>query len=189
MSGSLPELSTEGAVDALIAGEVIAWPTEAVWGLGCDPYNPKAVAKLLSIKQRPVEMGLILIAADFEQLQNLLSPVTVCEMRRALGSWPGPVSWLFPVKSDTPDWLRGKHQTLAVRVTDHPLSRRLCRAFGGPLVSTSANPTASAAATSLDELKKYFSGSELAGYLDGDLGEQSNVSEIRDLISNTLIRG
>ena len=189
MSASLPELSTEGAVDALVAGEVIAWPTEAVWGLGCDPMNSTAVKKLLKIKNRRADQGLILIAADFEQVQHLLAPVTVCEMGRALGSWPGPVSWLFPVRKDTPTWLSGQHQTLAVRVTDHPLTRRLCRVFGGPLVSTSANPSALPAATNLRQVKKYFAGSGLAGYLNGELGIQQRVSEIRDLATDELIRG
>lgn len=189
MSACLPKLSTEGAVDALIAGEVIAWPTEAVWGLGCDPHNPTAVKKLLKIKQRQVEQGLILVAADFEQLQNLVAPVTVCEMGRALGSWPGPVSWLFPLRAETPAWLSGQHQTLAVRVTDHPLTRRLCRVFGGPLVSTSANPSGLPAAASLADVEKYFVGSELAGYLKGELGVQGQVSQIRDLATDELIRG
>lgn len=172
-----------------MAGEVIAWPTEAVWGLGCDPHNSAAVEKLLKIKQRQADQGLILVAADFEQLQDMVAPVTVCEMGRALGSWPGPVSWLFPVRAETPAWLSGKHQTLAVRVTDHPLTRRLCRVFGGPLVSTSANPSGSPAAASLAEVEKYFAGSELAGCLDGELGIQDQVSEIRDLSTDELIRG
>ncbi len=189
MNRVLSELSTEGAVNALLAGEVIAWPTEAVWGLGCDPHNQVAVNKLLMIKQRQADMGFILVAADFEQLQNLLEPVTVCEMGRALSTWPGPVSWLFPAKPDVPEWLTGKHQTLAVRVTDHPLTRRLCRLFGGPLVSTSANPAGQAAALNLNQLGNYFNSSELAGYVDGDLGEQKMVSQIRDLATDKLIRG
>jgi len=131
----------------------------------------------------------VLIAADFEQVQNLVMPVSVCEMGRALGSWPGPVSWLFPAKACTPKWLTGEFNTLAVRVTDHPLSRRLCRYFGGPLVSTSANPAGQKPARRLSEVRTYFSSRELAGYLDGQLGMQENVSQIRDLISDTVIRG
>ncbi len=188
MNARLPELSTDAAVAALLAGEVIAWPTEAVWGLGCDPNNQAAVNKLLKIKQRSVEQGLILVAADFEQFQGLLAPVSVCEMGRALASWPGPVTWLFPAAKGTPGWLTGKHDTLAVRVSDNPLTRRLCRAFNQPLVSTSANPSGQSPALNQQQLVSYFSSPELAGYLSGELGGQQSVSTIRDLRSDTVIR-
>ncbi len=188
MPARLPELSLEAAVAALHDGEVIAWPTEAVWGLGCDPLNQEAVSKLLQIKQRSVEQGLILVAADFEQLQNFVAPVSVCQLSRALASWPGPVSWLFPTRPDTPAWLTGKHSTLAVRVSDHLVTRRLCRAFNQPLVSTSANPAGLAPALNPEQLEEYFAATKLAGYMPGELGGQDKVSTIRDLLSDTVIR-
>ena len=188
MNATVPILSIETALAALHEGEVIAWPTEAVWGLGCDPLNQAAVMKLLQIKQRLVEQGLILVAADFEQFQQLVAPVSVCELSRALASWPGPVTWLFPCRASTPAWLTGKHQTLAVRVSDHPLTRRLCRLFNGPLVSTSANPGGQAPALTTQQLQKYFTNTELAGYLPGELGGRDQVSTIRDLASDTIIR-
>ncbi len=188
MSARLPQLSLEDALAALLNGEVIAWPTEAVWGLGCDPFNQQAVNKLLQIKQRSVEQGLILVAADFEQFQNLLVPVSVCQLSRALVTWPGPVSWIFPAQAPTPAWLTGKHSSLAVRVSDHPVTRRLCRAFNHPLVSTSANPAGQAPAMSVKQLENYFAESKLAGYVSGELGAQKTVSTIRDLLTDAVIR-
>jgi L-threonylcarbamoyladenylate synthase len=129
------------ATRTLQAGGVIAYPTEAVYGLGCDPLNPLAVERLLAIKQRPVEKGLILIASRFDQLAPFVQPPTPEIQRRLEETWPGPVTWLLPANAMTPRWLRGQHSTLAVRVTAHPVAAALCEAFGGAIVSTSANPT------------------------------------------------
>jgi len=120
-------------------GGVIAYPTEAVFGLGCDPNNATAVRRLLALKQRPVEKGLILIAADFTQLLPYIGKLSAQQRKQVLASWPGAVTWLLPVNEHTPVWLHGQHDTLAVRVTAHPLVRQLCNAIDGPLVSTSAN--------------------------------------------------
>lgn len=123
----------------LRAGGVIAYPTEAVFGLGCDPRNKLAVQRILALKQRPVSKGLILIAADFDQLQPWLLPLPPEHLATINRTWPGPVSWLLPARPETPVWLRGQHTTLAVRITAHPVAAALCRAAGSALVSTSAN--------------------------------------------------
>ncbi len=120
------------------SGGIIAYPTEAVFGLGCDPLNPDAVRLLLHLKRRSVDKGLILIAADFSQLLPFVELLPDALMRPVLASWPGPVTWLFPARPDTPDWLTGSHDTLAIRVTAHALAASLCRRCG-PLVSTSAS--------------------------------------------------
>src|SRR6218665_315978 len=91
-------LSINEAAIRLKSGGVIAYPTEAVWGLGCDPFDETAVMRLLAIKQRPVDKGLILIAADLAQLQPLLDLPAMPETRLAevLASWPGPHTWVLP---------------------------------------------------------------------------------------------
>jgi len=121
------------------AGGVIAYPTEAVFGLGCDPLNRLAVERLLKLKQRSVKKGVILIAADFSQLEPFLGPLPATRLKAIFSTWPGPNTWLFPIRADTPDWLSGNHETLAVRVTNHPIAAALCRSCASPLVSTSAN--------------------------------------------------
>ncbi|KAA6183877.1 tRNA threonylcarbamoyladenosine biosynthesis protein RimN [Thiohalocapsa marina] len=130
------------AARALGAGQVVAYPTEAVYGLGCDPRDVAAVRRILAMKQRTEDKGLIVIAADFEALLPFVVPLDPVRMGRILASWPGPSTWLLPARAETPRWLTGRHDTLAVRVTGHPIAAALCRAcagHGGALVSTSAN--------------------------------------------------
>lgn len=180
-------LDTATAVERLRAGQVIAYPTEAVYGLGCDPANESAVRKLLSIKDRPESAGLVLIAAEYSQLQTWIAKVDQSLVEKAMQSWPGPVTWLFPRAMSVPDYLAGKHETIAVRVTAHEPSRALCNAFGSALVSTSANHTAAKPARSAKEVEDYF-GHHIAGTLAGPLGNAENPSEIRDLLSDVIIR-
>lgn len=168
-------------------GGVIAYPTEAVYGLGCDPLNPEAVERLLALKQRPMAKGLILIASDFEQLQPYLLPLSPELEGRVAGSWPGPVTWLLPARPEVPAWLRGEHTSLAVRVTAHPLAAELCRTFGGPVVSTSANISRRPPARSPLDVQRIF-GDSLDYILHGPLGEQARPTEIRDGLSGRIVR-
>ena len=137
----LSDASPKQAAGSLRDGGVVLYPTEAVWGLGCDPFHAPAMQRLLALKQRPQAKGMIVIAADFAQLESLLDLSRLPPERRAavLASWPGPNTWALPCRDDLPESLRGAHDTLAARVTAHPVAAALCRAFGAPLVSTSAN--------------------------------------------------
>ncbi|MGH6629827.1 MAG: L-threonylcarbamoyladenylate synthase, partial [Burkholderiales bacterium] len=140
MSSQL-RLTVHQAADRLRQGKVIAYPTEAVYGLGCDPANETAVRLILKLKSRSEAAGLILIADRFEGLSPFIRPVDEKLLATALATWPGHVTWLFPRADTVPDWLAGKHTTIAVRVTAHPVCRALCKTFGGAVVSTSANPS------------------------------------------------
>jgi L-threonylcarbamoyladenylate synthase len=183
----VPLLDTAAAVEQLQSGQVIAYPTEAVYGLGCDPANESAVRKILAMKGRHESAGLVLIASDFSELRPWVAEVDAALMGRAMQSWPGPVTWLFPRAEGVPDYVAGNHATIAVRITAHGPSRQLCRAFGSALISTSANHTAASPARSVEEVEDYF-GDQLAGILAGDLGEALNPSEIRDLASGKILR-
>src|SRR5688572_25705866 len=134
-------LTLENAARAIRDGGVIAYPTEAVWGLGCDPFDEAAVARLLAIKQRDVAKGLILVAGERAQFDDLLDWSTLPAERLAAveASWPGPNTWIVPATARVPRWITGAHHGVAVRVSAHPLVAALCGKLGGPLVSTSAN--------------------------------------------------
>ncbi|MGB5495457.1 MAG: Sua5/YciO/YrdC/YwlC family protein, partial [Sedimenticolaceae bacterium] len=121
MACGLNRLKLQHAARVLRAGGVVAYPTEAVFGLGCDPLNRSAVLRLLAIKQRPMDKGLILIANRLEQLLPFLRPLDPKVEQRLQETWPGPVTWLLPAHPAAPRWLRGRHTKLAVRVTAHPL--------------------------------------------------------------------
>ena len=149
------------AVHHLRQGGIVAYPTEAVFGLGCEPLNEQAVLRILELKRRPMAKGLILIASSIAQIEPyLLIDKTILE--RISPTWPGPVTWLIPAQSWVPIWLTGKHKTLAVRVTAHPVVKALCAEYGGPIVSTSANPAGKPPATSAFKVIQYFSTANLA---------------------------
>ncbi len=149
-------------------GGVIAYPTEAVWGLGCDPWNEDAVYRLLALKARPVEKGLIVVAANIHQLDFLLEDLPDVWLDRLAGTWPGPNTWLVPHQERLPEWVTGVHDSVAVRVTDHPLVQELCH-LTGPLISTSANPAGRPAARTRLRVEQYFH-DELDAILGGGGG-------------------
>ncbi len=168
-------------------GGVIAYPTEAVWGLGCDPWNEDAVYRLLALKERPVEKGLILVADNIRQFDFLLEGFPDAWIDKLASTWPGPNTWLVPHQNLLPEWITGQHDSVALRVSDHPLVRDLC-ALTGPLVSTSANPTGRPSAYSRLRVQQYF-GDTLDAVLGGALGGRRNPSVIRDLASGRVLRG
>lgn len=169
------------------SGGLIAYPTEAVYGLGCDPLNWPAIKRLLLLKQRPLRKGLILIAASFEQLRPFITEPRAETKKILDASWPGPTTWLLPAAPNLPFWLTGRHQTLAVRVTDHPLAAELCNACRSPLISTSANLSGHRPARDPMAVRRQF-GQGTAYILHGEVGPLSQPTPIRDALSGQLIR-
>ena len=168
-------------------GGIVAYPTEAVFGLGCDPLNRSAVERLLAIKQRSMEKGLILIAADYSQLEPFIGELPEARLKQVLASWPGPHTWLFPVSAQTPRWLCGAHDSLAVRVTRHPLAAALCRCCGSALVSTSANISGHPPACSTLKVQQTL-GHEIDYILHGDTSGLRKPTAIRDGLTGQAIR-
>ena len=175
------------AAAAVASGGVIAYPTEGVYGLGCDPENEDAVARLLEIKRRPVEQGLILIAAHIDQLDDYFAPLPARARRQLEQSWPGPQTWLVPAADSAPGWITGRHNTIAVRVTDHPVAGALCASCGHPLVSTSANIAGQPPARSALAVRRMMS-ERLDYILSGPVGRLGGATPIRDLETGQLIR-
>ena len=168
-------------------GGTVAYPTEAVFGLGCDPANPSAVARLLALKNRPWQKGLVLLAGNLQQIAPWLQALSDYSLQKLYKSWPGPTTWLLPVSSSCPDWLTGTHETLAVRISAHPLVQDLCAILDGPVISTSANSSGQRPARSVLELRLRF-GTRIDFVLPGRLGDQERPTLIRDLASGKLIR-
>nr|WP_049615136.1 L-threonylcarbamoyladenylate synthase type 1 TsaC [Yersinia pekkanenii] len=187
---SKPEGNTslENVLRALQQEEVIAYPTEAVFGLGCDPDSEKAVSALLALKQRPWQKGLILIAASYEQLKSYVDDSVLSDMQREtiFSCWPGPVTWVIPARIETPRWLTGSFDSLAVRVSDHPLVQQLCSQYGKPLVSTSANLSGYEPCRTAEEVRIQFGPSLMV--LPGKVGGRLNPSEIRDVLTGKQFR-
>jgi L-threonylcarbamoyladenylate synthase len=169
------------------AGGVIAYPTEGVFGIGCAADDAVAVARILALKGRGAGLGFIVIGATFEQVEALLAPVSTRLRARLDATWPGPVTWVVPAHADTPAWLTGGRDTLAVRITAHPPARALCERAGVALVSTSANRHGRPPARTALAVRRIF-GRSIDGLLPGACGTLAGPTEIRDLASGRVLR-
>lgn len=172
------------AVKALAQGEVIAVPTEAVYGLSADARNLQAVQELIRLKKRNPDKGLILVAENIAQLEAYIDLELITP--EIASTWPGPFTWIFPAKSSVSPWLRGTHASIAVRVTAHPVMAGLCAEFGAALVSSSANTEGLAPALTTQEIRDYFG--ERLFVVPGALGGRTNPTQIRDALTGEIIR-
>jgi len=173
------------ATRILRSGGVIAYPTEAVFGLGCMPGFPDAVARILALKRRKPGSGLILVAAEIEQVQDLID-VSGINLEPLMASWPGPVSWVVPARNTAPRWVTGDHGSIAIRISAHPVVQALCYTTG-PLVSTSANPSGRQPARSASRVRAYFPRG-LDYIVPGTIEGAAAPSEIRDALSGAVLR-
>ncbi|MBS0226782.1 MAG: Sua5/YciO/YrdC/YwlC family protein [Proteobacteria bacterium] len=183
-------LDVDSAAALIRRGGVIAYPTEGVWGLGCDPRNEQAVLRILAIKQREVEKGLILIAANEAQLAPFVSMDVLgdAQCTAVRTTWPGAATWIVPASAAAPRWITGQHDGIAVRVSAHPPVITLCDAFGGALVSTSANRAGRDAPTRRSGLDPEVL-ALLDGVLAGETGGLLQATPIRDARSGAILRG
>ncbi len=170
----------------LARGGLIAYPTESCYGLGCDPNNRAAVLRLLKLKRRPQSKGLILIASHYHQVAPYLKPLTVAEQQRLQQAGAQGVTYLMPAKPACPRWLRGAHDTLAVRLTAHPFAKMLCRRTGHALVSTSANRSGLRPARTYRQCERLFGDS--VRVLRGRVGKRKRPSTIRMWGDDKIVR-
>lgn len=177
----------EHAARVILDGGVVAYPTEAVYGLGCLPLDYEAVARILAIKRRSWRKGLILIAAAIEQIEPFVELPAGPMRATILASWPGPVTWTLPAHTGVPDWLSGGRTTLAVRVTAHPAAWQLCRRVGEALVSTSANRADRPPLRSALRVRRLL-GASVDYVLAGPLGGLAEPTAIRDGRTGRVLR-
>ncbi|WP_367678299.1 Sua5/YciO/YrdC/YwlC family protein [Buchnera aphidicola] len=167
---------------------VIAYPTESMFALGCDPSSEIAVKKLLNLKKRSIEKGLILVASNFDQIKMYINEKCLLKKQRKkmFLHWPGPFTFLLPAHPKAPYWLTGKFNTIAVRISAHIEIIKLCNAFGKALISTSANITNMNPCVTCEELFKVF-GKDFP-LLHGKIGCNKYPSKIINIINGKLIR-
>ncbi|NOU51393.1 threonylcarbamoyl-AMP synthase [Pseudoalteromonas sp. JBTF-M23] len=187
---SNPPNNLDEACQVLRAGGVICYPTEAVYGLGCDPDNQEAVNKLLAIKQRDASKGLILLADNYGQCLPYVDDAKIPMDKRTdlFSSWPSAITWLLPAKASTPKWLTGEHDSIAIRITAHPECKALSKLFGKPLVSTSANLSGEEPVMSIGEARHTFH-EQVDCYVQGKLGGHAAPSQIKHALTGAVIRG
>ncbi len=175
------------AARVLSQGGIVAYPTEAVFGLGCDPLDAEAVARLLDLKGRAATMGLILLAGHRKQLDPWIGRLPPDLEERLADAWPGPVTWIVPAARWVPQWLTGGRDTLAVRVTAHPPAAALALAADTAIVSTSANRSGKAPARTALQVRTRF-GPSLDAIVPGHVGGLARPTEIRDLATGRVLR-
>ena len=176
-------MSIQIAAKIIQRGGIVAYATEHCFGLGCDPWNWRTVERLFQIKHRPPDKGLIIIAADPEQLAPFVTGIP----ERAAKSWPGPYTWLLDPRPNLPHWIIGRNPHVAVRITAHPQAARLCRAAGQAIVSTSANRTGQVPAHSYREVLRRF-GASVDYVLPGMVGDLSAPTSIRNSATGATVR-
>jgi L-threonylcarbamoyladenylate synthase len=174
------------AVNLLRAGNIVCAPTESVYGLSVDPLNQDALQSLLDLKARNPSKGFIVVASSVDALHALIEPFSDDMASKILATWPGPCTWVVPCKPNVSTLLCGQHASLAVRVTTHPVMKALCDAFGGALVSTSANQEGRPPARSIDELHLAFE--TCPPIVAGNLGELASPTPIYDGLTGQIIR-
>ncbi len=175
------------ARDTIRAGGVIAYPTESVWGLGCEPLDVDALECILDLKGRDPRQGFILIAATRAQLDPYLGELTPAMEQDLRATWPGPVTWILPAADDLPWELTGGRDTIAARVTAHPTARALCATAGMPVVSTSANLSGRPPARTRRRVEAAF-GDAIDYIVPGRVGTLARPTQIRDARSGRVLR-
>lgn len=182
----LPFRANRSLAAFLKRGGVIAYPTESCYGFGCDPDNRFAVQRILRLKQRPQRKGLILIASSYQQVARYILPLTPAEQRRLQADGAQAITYLMPASPSCPRWLRGEHDTLAVRLTSHPLARNLCHSAGSALVSTSANYSGHRAVKTYRDCLRMFG--KKVWVLRGRVGKRKRPSTIKLWGGDRIVR-
>ncbi len=192
------------ASDWLQQGNLLAYPTESVWGIGCDAMNEQAVLQILAIKNRPIAKGMIVVTDSVVRIEPLLAELTEQQRATVLASWQvskknsrkQATTWLLPIPKDIgiPQWITGKHNSVAVRVIAHPLIQQVCANMlseSNPfafIISTSCNPSTLEPAKTMEEAKSYFAKSTNVNYLQGQTLDYELPSQICDGVTGKIIR-
>ena len=187
VTGGVGGFRLRRAARHLRAGGIVAYPTEAVYGLGCLPDDRDAFERLLVLKGREVAKGVILVAAEADMFDDWLAPLAAEVRERMRASWPGPVTWVAPAAPWVPWWLGGGRGTLAVRVPGHATARALSAAVGAPVVSTSANRSGGRPARSALGVRLRLDGADLL-VLHGPTGGLARPSTVRDALTGAVLR-
>ena len=166
--------------------EIFAYPTEGVWGIGCNPFSESAVKKLINLKKRDENKGIIILAGDLSQIEDLTSHLNNDLRKKMLTKWPGPHTWLVPSSSKTPKWLLGKSRLLALRVSDHKGVQKITSELEMPICSTSANISGTSPAIDENQIREFFGNK--VHIIEGELGGLTKATPIQILESDEWIR-
>ena len=182
------EDALDSAVHTLKEGGIVAYPTEAVYGLGCDAGNDHAIEKLIALKQRDAHKGLIIIAADYRQLTPFLATLSSAMENKIRTIPEQPTTWLVPASRDISPLLTGGRATIAIRLSQHPVAQQLCAQFGAAITSTSANPSGLEAVKTAQQVKTYFRQGQIDTIIDAPVGTLAAPTRIICAETDEVIR-
>ena len=152
--------------EVIKAGGIIGYPTETVYGLGADPFNPAAVNKIFRLKGREKNKPILLIAENIDQVKQLTAEYPMTAETLASAFWPGPLTMVFRASTELPVEIIGVNRTIGIRIPDHKMCLELIKISGVPITSTSANISGSKNPTSAEEVAANF-GDQLDLIIDG----------------------
>ena len=173
-------MSIAEALATLKRGELVAFPTETVYGLGGDASNPEAVKKIYAAKGRPRNHPLIVHLHGVQQLDGWAREIPAPAQRLAARFWPGPLTLIYKRAPQVLDLVTGGQDTIALRIPSHPVARELLKEFGGGIAAPSANRYGRVSATTAGHVRAEF-GSEIGCVLDGgasDVGIESTIVDV-----------
>jgi len=165
---------------------VIIYPTETVYGLGCDPTSFDAIDTINSLKQRDNKTGLLLIACHIDQLDGYIKHPSKQQID-LINTTPSTTSWITAAHSKAPPWLVSKDGTIGFRITSHPVTRRLCELLQHPIISTSANYKGRTPVSNTLQCHQEFGGI-VDFILTSSIERTESPSTIRQLNDNTVLR-
>ncbi len=168
------------AVALLRRGDLVALPTETVYGLGADAMNPDACAKIFAAKGRPSDHPLIVHLPDAERLTEWARAIPKDAIALARAFWPGPLTMILKKQEDVPDLVTGGQDTVGLRVPDHPVALALLHAFGGGIAAPSANRFGRISPTTAAHVREEL-GDRVPLILDGGPCQVGLESTILDL--------
>ncbi len=154
------------AVQALQQGGIVAYPTETFYGLAVDPANVSAVNSLYRLKQRESEKAISLLVPDLTILSSYISELPRAYEILIKRFWPGPLTLVFDSSDKTAQYLSRKDQSLAIRVSSHPVAQTFCSLHGSAVTASSANISGHPALCSAEEVREVF-GDKISYILDG----------------------
>ena len=176
--------AVEQAARIIRAGGVVAAPTDTLYGLAADPFQPDAVARVFAVKGRSAERALPLIAADTAQVERFLGELPPMAQALAADFWPGPLTLLLAAPATLPAEVTGGTGRVGVRVPAHDIARALCRACGTVLTATSANVSGEPAPDDPGEVDRTI-GSQIDVLLDAGRTAGGPPSTIVDATGST----
>ncbi|AOE51003.1 Threonylcarbamoyl-AMP synthase [Kangiella sediminilitoris] len=166
---------------------VIAYPTEAVFGLGCLPDSDQAIQRILDIKNRPWHKGLILVASEIQQVEPFIDPEAL-DLLACFDQYSGqPVTWLLPRVDTMSPLICGRHPKIAIRLSQNPHIRALCDKAGSAIVSTSANRAGQPEMKSPEMIRNHMM-TQLDMVVAGPLGGYDRPSKIIDAQTQQVLR-